>query len=66
MSDASERESARAAGEAQDAIVARPRSSRAGAIAVALRRYLGAEAYSEVRRRRAEKAEGEKPGPRGW
>lgn len=62
MSDASERESARAAGEAQDAIVHRPRSSKAGAVAGAMRRYLGAETYSALRRSRAEKAEDKKPG----
>jgi hypothetical protein len=59
MSDRSNRESASAAREAQDAIVSRPRGSKAGAVAEALRRYLGAETYDEHRRSKADKAEGE-------
>jgi len=60
MSDMSKGESARAAHEAQDAIVSRPRGSSSGAIAVAMRRYLSSAAYDELRKRDAEKAQAEK------
>lgn len=60
MSDMSKGESARAAHEAQDAIVSRPRGSRSGAIAEAMRRYLSSETYDQLRKRDAEKAEDEK------
>jgi len=55
MSDATERESAQAASEAQDAIVSRPRGAKTGAIAEALRRCLSAETYDEHRKSTAEK-----------
>jgi hypothetical protein len=50
MSDTSKGEAARAAREAQDAIVSRPRGSKGSAIDAALRRYLSAETYDEHRR----------------
>ena len=62
MSDTSRGESARAAREAQDAVVSRPRGPRSAAIVDAMRRYLSSETYSELRKSKAESAEGEKPG----
>ena len=50
MSDTSSHEAAQAASEAQDAIVTRPRGSRAHSIDAALRRYLSAERYDELHR----------------
>jgi hypothetical protein len=61
MSDRQRGESARAAHEAQDAIVSRPRGSKTAAIADAMRRYLGAETYDEHRKHAAETAEDETP-----
>lgn len=57
MSDTSKDESARAAREAQDAIVSRSRGAGSGAIAEAMRRYLSSETYDQLRKRHAEMAE---------
>lgn len=61
MNDSSSSESAQAAREARDAVVSRPRGSKAGALADAMRRYLGAETYDALRKSRAEKDEDETP-----
>lgn len=61
MSDTSRGGSTRAAPEAQDAIASRPRGSRSGAVAEAMRRYLSSETYDQLRRGGAEKVEDEKP-----
>jgi hypothetical protein len=62
MSDISKGEAHRAAREALDGITPRPRGSRSGAIAGALRRYLSAETYEQRRRRKAERDEERKGG----
>jgi len=57
MSDISNSESAQATREAQDAIVSRPRGSKSGAIAEAMRRYLSSETYDQLRKRDRERAD---------
>lgn len=57
MSDTTNAENARTAREAQDAIVSRPRGSSGGAIDAAMRRYLSAEQYDELRKHREESVE---------
>ena len=59
MTDTSRGEALRATHEARDAIVSRPRGSRSGAIAEAMRRYLSSESYDQLRKRQAEQAEDE-------
>ena len=53
------REAAQAGREAREAIAKRPRGAKSGAIAEALRRYLSAETYDELRRKKAESGEGQ-------
>ena len=49
MSDSSRIENAQAAHEAREAVASRPHGSSAAAIEVAMRRYLSAEQYHELR-----------------
>jgi hypothetical protein len=49
MNDMSKLENARAAREARDSVVSSPGGSSAAAVAAAMRRYLGAEQYHELR-----------------
>jgi hypothetical protein len=49
MSDSSRIENAQAAREAREAIASRPTSSSGAAIDAAMRRYLSAEQYHELR-----------------
>ena len=51
------REAEQAAREARDAIVDRPSGSKSGAVTQGLMRYLSAEAYDELRRKKAESGE---------
>ena len=62
MSESSKGETVHQAQEARDAIVSRPGGSRSGAIAEAMRRYLSAERYDQLRKRDAERAEDEEKG----
>ena len=49
MNDMSKLENARAAREARDSVASSPAGSSAAAVAAAMRRYLGAEQYHELR-----------------
>jgi hypothetical protein len=49
MNDMSKLENARAAREARDSVASSPGGSTAAAVAAAMRRYLGAEQYHELR-----------------
>lgn len=49
MNDMSKLENARAAREARDSVASSPGGSSAAAVAAAMRRYLGAEQYHELR-----------------
>jgi hypothetical protein len=49
MSDTSRLETGRAAREARDSVASRPTSASSAAVAAAMRRYLGAEQYRELK-----------------
>ncbi len=49
MKDMSKFENARAAREARDSVASAPGGSSAAAVAAAMRRYLGAEQYHELK-----------------
>jgi hypothetical protein len=48
------KESGQAGREARDAVIGRPRGAKSAAIGAAMRRYLSAATYDELRRKKAE------------
>ena len=61
MSDTSKLESARAAREARDSVVTSPGGSSSAAVAAAMRRYLSAEQYHELREDEGQSASKQNP-----
>lgn len=61
MSEMTKLEKARAAREARDSVAASPEGTSAAAVATAMRRYLSAERYHELRAESAQADDREEP-----